>query len=223
MDCLRNGLSSMTSERSALRRRWCVALVLLVACVGTCGASDPLAALLEEHGKPSIVEFVLEQRFGEISVERKGAVKSTYGRPNFDFVTPRSLAADAAHLDLDSAAFVESFLGWQAKKTARIDARRASDERISSSRGDRAAAPSRTAPRPAPGSDVPTTADGLGVPESSPPIQFLTSSELEAQDPSYACIRQCERDNAQCNEARPGDPATEIACAEKSNACVDRC
>ena len=202
-------------------RRWILALGLFLACAPPIAAADPLAALIEEHGKPAIVEFVLERRFGEISVDRKGGIKSTYGRPNFDFITARSLASDASQLELDAAGFVESFLAWQAAKTAQVDARRASEARVPTGRAQ--AGGSRSSSAPVPGTDIPMTSDGLGVPESSPPIQFLTPAEMEAQDPSYACMRQCERKNVQCTNAKPGDVPTEMACAEKYHACVDRC
>jgi len=120
------------------------------------GTREALQALIDAHGKPPIIAFVLARRGGEITVAGPRGIASRFGRPPVDAVDARTLTADLEALGLDAQAFaaaLQQHLVDNAYRDRRLTARAERSRLIAALRAQRRAqlraaeARARRAPR----------------------------------------------------------------------------
>ena len=97
----------------------------LVAPPDLQGKSDEQAmdALIQTYGKPSVIEYVLKRRGGEIHVQRGGGMKSQFGRPRQNSVNAKTMTADLKAMKIQSKGFADElaqFLVDKAYKEQRL-------------------------------------------------------------------------------------------------------
>ncbi len=75
--------------------------ILFVACFIS---SNIFAATVDEliktHGKTKIVDFILSERYGSLTIEYDGELEEYGGAPSDDYITAKSVQADLEHMGM---------------------------------------------------------------------------------------------------------------------------
>lgn len=91
------------------------------------GLSDTEAvkAIIDSYGKDAVIDFLLDERGGEITIQQGGGFRTAYGRPRKDLVTDASLLRDLSELRMTPEAFVRAMDDHQVEmkfRERRLDA-----------------------------------------------------------------------------------------------------
>ena len=83
-----------------------------------------LSKLIDAYGKHAIIDWILQLRNGQITVEIDGAFKDSTGQPQHSYITPRSLLHDIQKAGLSIAQFATELVEVERAKQrqARIEA-----------------------------------------------------------------------------------------------------
>jgi len=83
-----------------------------------------LSKLIDAYGKHAIIDWILQLRNGQITVEIDGAFKDSTGQPQHSYITPRSLLHDIQKAGLSIAQFATELVEVEKAKQrqARIEA-----------------------------------------------------------------------------------------------------